>query len=267
MRQIRWLLILLLVADLGLFRAASDVAAAEISLEDLQYRVSLGPWNDVARVHLRLTQVEPGRYRAEFAGAAQGAWQLLNRWLPERYEAEMAMEGGRLKPLVYREVFMYKGKHIRKEYRFDYARGVLEVWRSVDHREMEKKWQAPLQERVYDPLTMFYNLRLDAFGPLGGGETIKVTLISDPKPLEMTINIGPETSQGHKVMLQVKVKGDSAAESCTYFAFCSQGVPQLAWMRVFSIGKLSGHLLNPDEVMKRGLPELSRLSLKSREAK
>ena len=146
--------------------------------------MSLGLWSDVARVHLRLSQDGPGRYRAEFSGAAQGMWSLLNRWLPERYEAEMIFEQGRLKPTVYREVFQSKGQRVRKEYRFDYTRAVLELWRGVDNREPEKEWQVALHGPVYDPLSLFYNLRLGTFGTFKGGETVRVATVPTPETRE-----------------------------------------------------------------------------------
>ena len=173
-------------------------------LENLEYRVSLGIWSEVAQVHLRLTQVGPNRYRAEFSGAAQGMWRLLSRWLPEGYETDMVLEGGRLKPLVFREEFQAKGHHIHKEYRFDYSRMVLEVWRGVDHQEPVKSWQVPLREPVYDLLSLFYNLRLGAFGPLKGGETLRVAVLPTPEPRELVFRIGPESSEGRKIMLEVK---------------------------------------------------------------
>ena len=260
-----WLLILMLLVNPGQ-PGASSAAAAGGNLEELRYRLDLGLWNDVARVSLRLTPAGSGRYRAEFDGAAQGVWSLLSRWLPERYETEMALVQGRLKPLVYREVFMYKGKHIRKEYRFDYAGGLLEVWQGVDHKEPVKSWQVPLKEPVYDPLSLFYNLRLGAFGPLLAGQTLKVTVVPTPEPREMIIRIGPETDQGRKVMLEVVSPQASQVESGPYYIFCTpQLAPQQAWTRVLVFGKLSGHLLNPGEVMENGLPGLPRLSLNSRE--
>jgi len=259
-----WVLILGMAIVLGSGGGGQAEERPRGHLEELQYRVDLGVWQDVARVHLSLAQLEPGRYRAEFAGAAQGAWKLLSRWLPERYETEMALEAGRFKPLVYREEFMCKGRHISKEYRFDYSRGVMEVWRGVDGRKPVKDWQGPLQETVYDPLTLFYNLRLGAMGPLTPGQTLKVPVISDPKPLEMVINLGPETPQGRKVMLTVRSK-DGEAEDGPYFLFCtSQGVPQTAWIRVMGFVKLSGELLNPGEIRKDGFPGVPQLSLHPR---
>jgi len=263
-----WCLILIFLANLGQPGLSAAAGASGGNLEELRYRLDLGLWSDVARVHLRLTQVGPDRYRAEFDGAAQGVWSLLSRWLPERYETEMVLEDGRLKPLVYREKFQAKGHNICKEFRFDYARGLLEVWRGVDRQELVKSWQVPLKEPVYDPLSLFYNLRLGAFGSLMAGQTLKVAVVPTPEPREMIFRIGPETDQGRKVMLEVVSPQAGQVESDLYYIFCTpQLVPQQAWTRVLVFGKLSGQLLNPGEVMENGLPGLPRLSLDSSEAR
>ncbi len=254
-----WVLVLGLAVLLCPFGSGEARARERGSLEELQYRVNLGVWQDVARVRLRLAQVGPGRYRAEFAGAAQGAWKLLSRWLPERYETEMALEAGRFKPLVYREWFQRKGKRIAKEYRFDYAQARLEVWRGVDGRDPVKDWQSPLNEPVYDPLTLLYNMRLGALGPAAAGQTLRVALVPTPEPREMVINLGPETAQGRKVMVTIETEGPGAGDG-PYFFFCTpQWVPQEAWIRVLPFAKLSGELLNPGEVME-GLPACLQLS-------
>ena len=85
--------------------APATITAAPEVRENLEYQVSLGPWSDVARVHLVLKELKPGHYLAEFSGAAQGMWKLLSRWLPERYQTEMVYRDGRLQPVVYREEF------------------------------------------------------------------------------------------------------------------------------------------------------------------
>jgi hypothetical protein len=257
----RFIGVLIWCLALGLGQAGTAPAAAgsPANLEDLQYRLSLGPWEEVARVHLRLAKLGPDRYRAGFTGAAQGAWSLLKRWLPESYESDMALEGGRLKPLVYREKFHLQGKSIAKEYRFDYSRGVLEIWRGVDGREPVLDWQGPLKEQVYDPLTLFYNLRLGAIGPVEPGRTLKVALAPNPEPRDMILNIGPDTPQGRKVMVTVRSAG--GAEDGPYFIFADPlKVPLLAWIRIMAFGKLSGTLLNPGGIMKEGPEPLSQLS-------
>ncbi len=250
----------LLVAFLGWAQAGASPAAAadRANLEDLQYRLSLGFFDDVARVHLSLQRVGPDRYRARFTGAAQGAWQLLKKFLPESYESEMALEGGRLKPLLYRERFYKKGQRVSKEYRFDYSRQVVEVWRGVDSRELRKDSEVPLQGPVYDPLTLFYNLRLGAVAA-APGQTLKVTLVPTPEPREMVLSVGPQTGQGCKTMIFVRT-GDGP-EDGPYFVFAGpQKVPLQAWVRVLAFGKLAGELLNPGEIMQEGLEGLAASS-------
>jgi hypothetical protein len=248
----RVLLLLLLVLQLAPGPLPIAAAPTPVILEKLDYQVSLGPWSDVARVHLVLKELEPGRYLAEFSGAAQGMWQLLSRWLPERYQTEMVLREGRLFPLVYREEFMYKGKHIRKEFRFDHERGRLTLWRQADGGEMRKEWEVTLQGPVYDLLSLFYNARLGALGPLPGGATLRVAIIPTPKPQELVFHLGPVTDQGHKVMLDVRQPDSGAVDH--YFLFLNpEQVPTLAWTRVALFGKLAGRLLNPCEIRKEGL--------------
>ncbi len=193
-------------------------------------------------------------------------WRLLSRWLPEGYETDMVLEDGRLKPLVFREAFQAKGHHIRKEYRFDYSRRVLELWRGVDHREPVKSWQVPLREPVYDLLSLFYNLRLGAFGPPTGGQTLRVAVLPAPEPRELVLRIGPESEAGRQIML--KVEGPkSEGEADPYFVFCTpQWVPQEAWTGVPFFGKLAGKLLNPEAVRPEGLLSLAPAPAPTKEA-
>lgn len=265
--QVIWFLMLLLLVNLGHPGSGLAVLGLGADLENLEYRVSLGIWSEVAQVDLRLAQVGPNRYRAKFSGAAQGMWRLLSRWLPEGYETDMVLEGGRLKPLVFREDFQSKGHHIHKEYRFDYSRKVLEVWRGVDYQDPVKSWQVPMQKPVYDPLSLFYNLRQGAFGPLMAGDTLRVAVVPTPEPRELVFHIGPETAEGRKVMLEVTGAGSESAASGPYFIFSNpQWVPQQAWIRVPIFGKLSGQLLNPEEIMQEGLLNLAPAPTRTKNA-
>ena len=235
-----------------------DGAAAGLDArEDLHYQVSLGPWDNVARVHLVLKELNSGHYQAEFSGAAQGMWRLLSRWLPERYQTEMVYRDGRLLPLIYREEFQYQGKPFLKEYHFDYEQGRLTLWSKAGSREMVKEWEAPLKEPVYDLLSLFYNFRLGALGALSGGATLRLAILPTPEPQELLCRIGPETGQGRKVMVNWHPPGAAAEEPCFIFLDPEQ-VPTRAWTRVFFFGKLGGRLLNPGDIRKNGLiPPLS----------
>jgi len=248
----RVLLLLLLLLQLAPGPLTVTAAPTPVTLEKLEYQVSLGPWSDVARVHLVLKELEPGRYLAEFSGAAQGMWQLLSRWLPERYQTEMVLREGWLVPLVYREEFVSQGHRVLKEYRFDHEGGRLCLWRRADGGDPVKKWEVPLKGPVYDLLTLFYQVRMGAFGPLPGGSTLRVMVLPTPAPQEMVFVIGPVTEMGRKVMLDYRPPDSKTVDQ--YFIFLNpEQVPTLAWTRVTLFGKLAGRLLNPGEVKKEGL--------------
>ncbi len=250
-----WLIVILFLLRLApapLAAAPPTLAAAPDIREDLEYQVSLGPWSDVARVHLVLKELQPGHYLAEFSGAAQGVWRLLSRWLPERYQTEMLYRDGRLQPVVYREEFRESGHQVRKEYRFDYDHSQLTLWRQVDGGEKIKDWEVPLTGPVYDLLSLFYNVRLGTLGPTPGGATVRVMVLRDPKPQELVFCIGAATDQGLKVMVNSCAPG--AVDADQYFIFLSpERVPTLAWTRVALFGKLAGRLLNPGGIKKEGL--------------
>ena len=250
-----WLIIILFLLHLApaTFAAGpATLAAAPDIRENLEYQVSLGPWSDVARVHLVLKELKPGHYLAEFSGAAQGMWKLLSRWLPELYQTEMLYRDGRLQPVVYREKFQEGGHQVLKEYHFDYDHSQLTLWRQIDGGEKTKEWEVPLTGPVYDLLSLFYNVRLGALGPSPGGATLRVMVLPDPKPKELVFCIGAATDQGLKVMVNTCSPG--AVDEDQYFMFLNpERVPTLAWTRVALFGKLAGRLVNPGEVKKEGL--------------
>lgn len=233
------LLVLLQVGPAAALAAPLPPDAAE----ELQYRVSLGIWENVGQARVVLKPLGPGHYLAEFSFTAPGVWKLLKRWLPERYQTEMACHQGRFRPLIFREELHLKGKHILKEYRFDYDRGRLEYWRRVEDQEPVKKWEIPLAEPLYDPLTLLYNLRLGGFGPLPSGETLRLFLIPTPEPEEVEIRIGSRSAQGLKVMLAVKETASGAERGPFFVNFGPEWVPEAAWYQLPLLGKLTGRLL------------------------
>jgi len=250
MSRVFLIVILLLQLAPGPLQVAA--APAPDIRENLEYQMSLGAWSDVARVHLVLKELEPGHYLAELSGATQGVWQLMSRYLPERYQTEMVYREGRLLPLVYREEFMSKGQHILKEYRFDYELNRVSLWQQVEGGDKIKTWEAPLKGPAYDSLTLLYNLRLGVFGPLPGGSTLRVNFLPAPGPQEMVFAIGSVTELGRKVMLD-RHRPDSKVVNQYFFFLSPEQVPTLAWTSVPLFGKLTARLLNPGEIRKEGL--------------
>jgi len=253
----RMFLILVIFFHLVLAPAGAAGATLLDVREDLVYQVSLGPWDNVARVHLVLKELEPGHYLAEFSGAAQGMWRLLSSYLPERYQSEMVYREGRLKPMVYREEFMDKGQRWVKEYRFDYKHRRLTLRRQIDGGAWVKKWEVPLTEPVYDLLSLFYNVRIGALGTLRGGDNVRVAVLPAPKPQELVFRIGDISKQGRKVLLNYR-QPDSPTEDHYFIYLNPQAVPTLAWTRVILFGQLAGRLLNPGDIRQELLPAVAR---------
>jgi hypothetical protein len=261
----RVLLLMLLLLQLAPGPLPVAAAPAPVVREDLEYQISLGPYADAARVHLVLKELEPGHYLAEVSMAPKGIWKLSSRWLPERYQAEMVHREGRLVPLIYREEFVSKGQRVLKEYRFDHESSRLSLWRQVQGCKEVKEWETPLKGPVYDPLTLLYNFRLGAFGPLPCGDTLKVMVLANPKPQEMVFRVGPVTETSRKVTLDRRRAESKAVNH--YFCYLSpEQVPTLAWTRVPVFGNLTGRLLNPGEIRKEGLLALPPFSSPSLEA-
>jgi hypothetical protein len=252
LRLTRLLLLVVFLLQLAPGPLPLAAAPAPAIREDLEYQISLGPCDDVGRVHIILKELEPGRYLAEVSGAAQGVWQLTSRWLPERYQAEMVYRDGRLVPLLYREEFLNQGQKVMKEYRFDHEHGHLTLWRQVQGSEKIKKWEVPMKAPVYDPLTLFYNVRLGVFGPLPGGSTLRVMSLPTPEPREMVFMIGAVNDRGRKVMMECR-RSETKEVNQYYLSLSPEQVPTQAWTRVPLFGKLAGRLVNPGEIKKEGL--------------
>jgi hypothetical protein len=101
-------------------------------------------------------------------------------------------------------------------------------------------------------LSLFYNVRLGVFGPLPGGSTLKVMVLSTLAPQEMVFAIGSVTEMGRKVMLERR-RSESKEVNQYFFYLSPDQVPTLAWTQVPLFGKLTVHLLNPGEIKKGGL--------------
>jgi len=226
-------LVLLLLIALGLPK--HPALAAPALLEDLRYRLEVLSFQDAARVKLTLTRLKPDRFTAEIIGEPQGLIKLLSGGQRERLETEMVWRNHRLLPVIYREE-SWRGKKRRfKEYRFDYARGRLELWEWRQGKGLAKKWQTDLADQVYDPLSAFYNIRLGLLGPTREGETNTIQGIPYPQPEAMEVRLGATTDSGLKAVVSLvnPVFPDSRGE---VFAYLNQHlVPQEAWTTVYGI--------------------------------
>ena len=213
-------------------------------LEELRYRVDVWIWRDAINAKVIFQEVAPGRYRAELKGQTQGFLSLVTGNWRGALLTEMEYSQGRLKPLVYREISIKRGKDKLMEYRFDYAQNKVELWKSDQDDTLKKKWETTLKGPMYDPLTFFYNRRLTG-KPLGekGGETVKFQGIPYPEPDEIVLRVGHDTPQGRKIMLELGNRVFKGERSQVYAYLDSEGVPTKAWTKVLKFGDIGIELV------------------------
>jgi hypothetical protein len=254
-----WALTAVLVAGCASYGSAASTGSpsAKPLLEDLQYRVSVLLLKDAARARLTLKQLGPGRYQAEISGEPRGVLRLMTGERRDSYRTEMICRGGRLLPVVYQEESVRRGQRHLKEYRFDHARGRVELWQWKEGKGLVRKWETTLKEEVFDPLSAFYNCRLGAMGPVRNGATFKVAGIPYPHPEQVEIRIGPETENGRKAIIALgnQVTRSRSEETVVFAYFDGKGVPTQAWTDS-SFGRISSELLPESQKLPGGLPEI-----------
>jgi hypothetical protein len=230
--------------------------AAPALLEELHYRMEVLSLQNAARVRLTLNRLGPGRYSAEIIGETLGLIKLLSGGQRERLQTEMVWRNQRLLPLIYREESWRPGKRRLKEYRFDYARGRLELWEWREGKGLVKKWHTDLAHQVYDPLSAFYNCRLGVIGPAREGEVSTIQGIPYPRPEAMEVRLGAEGQDGRQVMLSLINPVFQDSRGVVFANVDKQWVPHQAWTTVSGI-TIRGFLLPESVIMAPGLPGLT----------
>lgn len=262
-RRLGGLLLLALAAALALQAWPGAPAPAAVAqgqlLEDLNFRVEYLMLKEVAHARLTLTSLGAGRYRVELSGEPEGLMKTLAGPRRDSYQTEMIWRDGKYAPLVYREEVRKKEKRYLKEYRFDYAKGQLELWQwKEDRGVMVRKWHTTLKGPIQDPLSAFYNYRLGLLGPLKEGETLRLEGIPYPKPEEIEVRIGPETEGGRKVMISLNNQAFGNDRGTVYAYLDASRVPRKAWTDVLYLGTISGELLPGGKPLQGSLPEMAR---------
>ncbi len=246
-------LALLLLARLLL--PGTPAQAAPETLEDLRYQIAALVWPDAARVRVTLKKPRQGRLVAEVWGETRGFIKLITGNHKERLQTEMIWRDGRLVPLVYREESWRQAKHALKEYRFNYSRSRLELWEWHEGKGLRKKWATALQEQVYDPLSAFYNYRLQLLGPTHEGESTTIPGIPYPRSEALEVRLGPETKEGRQVMVSLVNAVFEDTRGVVFAVVDAQRVPQRAWTTVCGI-TITGTLLPGGLIMPAGFPGL-----------
>ncbi|MGQ9689448.1 MAG: DUF3108 domain-containing protein [Desulfobaccales bacterium] len=235
----------LLLPSLSPAGRATPAPTPQVSkvLEELNYKVDVWLWPEAIKAKMVFREVAPNRYQAELKGTTQGLFSLLTSNWQGSLSTEMEYVEGKLRPLVYREASQKGDKKKLMEYRFDYNRNKVELYKQEKKQPLAKRWETTLKGPMYDPLTFFYNRRLAGAG-LGtqGGENLKFQGIPYPKPDEITLRVGDQTPEGRKIMVELGNRIFKGERSQVFAYLDADGIPTKAWTQV-KIGKVHITLL------------------------
>jgi Protein of unknown function (DUF3108) len=211
--------------------------------ETLHFTVDMPLFKDAGRAILSLRQLDTEKFEGVIEGETNGIIAVFTAHRRDRYATTMRLAQGKLQPLLYIEESWVGAKHLYKEYRFDYGRRRLEMWRrGKDGDELVRKWETELTEPIYDPISAFYNFRIGGLGPVKGGDTMTVAGIPYPHPETIIIQIGLQEPGNRQAVVTIRNRPFENEVGLVHVRFDDDLVPLSAWTRVLQFGKLSGRL-------------------------
>lgn len=223
--------------------AKTEPAAGGEVLEKLRYQIDIWIFKDAVDAAMTFKRLASGRYRAEVGGKAQGLLGLISGQWRGWFSTEMALVEGKFRPMVYREESQHRGKKNVNEYRFDYDKKVVELFKWDNGKKaLTKRWQAAIDAPMYDALTFYYNQRLQGMSFAKQGETLKFQGIPYPKPEDIILRIGPDTPQGRKIMVTLDNRIFEKERNQVYAFIDKDGVATEAWTNVLRFGRITGTL-------------------------
>jgi hypothetical protein len=243
----RWFIVGLWVTVLAAWSLSAALAApgGPLQPETLHFTVDMPLFKDAGRATLSLQQLDKEKYEGVVEGETNGVIALFTAHRRDRYTTTMRLTQGKLQPLLYIEESWVGAKHLYKEYRFDYDRRRLELWRrGKDGEALVRKWETELTEPIYDPISAFYTFRIGGLGAIKGGDTISVAGIPYPHPETITVQIGLQEPGNRQVTVTIRNRPFENEVGLVHVRFDDDLVPLSAWTRVLQFGKLSGRLVS-----------------------
>jgi hypothetical protein len=234
------------------------VAAGEM-LEDLRYQVDVWVLKDAIDTHITFQRLGSQRYKAEIKGRAQGFLGVVSGQWRGNYSTEMVLSQGKFLPVVYREESQHRSKKNLSEYRFDYDKKVVELFKWDNGKKaLTKRWETKLNGPMYDALSFYYNQRIKGMNLGKQGETLTFQGIPYPKPEDIVLRIGADSPQGRKIMITLDNRIFESERNQVYAFLDQDGVPTEAWTNVLKFGRITGTLLPGGKRLKNGAMAESR---------
>ena len=177
--------------------------------ETLYYKIDFWLLRGSAAGELCFTKT-PGGYTAYFEAETRGILRLLAGARKEIMESVMEYDETRqrLRPRMFREIFIQHKMEIRRTVAFDYEQGSFTCTR-VSPGGKPHSIRAPLPDTEFeDMLTLYYNFRMGCYGPLRESGTLRVPVIMKEQPSFINIEFPPsgskERSRGFSAVLTME---------------------------------------------------------------
>jgi len=218
--------------------------AAAPQPEILHYTADMSLCKDVGSATVSLREVGKDKFEGVIESQTNGIVAAFTAHRRDRYATTMQMVQGKLQPLLYIEESRVGKKHLYKEYRFDYGRRKLELWRRSKDGVMVLKWETELTQPIYDPISALYNFRIGALGEVKAGNTLSVAGIPYPHPETMTIQLGSQEPNNRQATVILRSRPGEDQIGQIYARFDDKLVPLDAWTHVALFGRISGRLVS-----------------------
>lgn len=173
-----------------------DTPADIFNGETLSYTINFWLLRGAARGELCFSKTPVG-YRAYFEAETTGLLRAIGGARKEIMESVLDYDEAlqRLRPRLFREIFMHSDKVYSRTVSFDYKSGTFTCTRSYP-RGRPQSTRAPLPPDTFeDMLSLYYNFRMGCYGPLRDSGMLRVPVIMKEKPSVITIEFPPPGSK------------------------------------------------------------------------
>jgi hypothetical protein len=171
-------------------------SAAEMFVgETLYYTIDFWLLRGSAAGELCFTKTPDG-YRALFVAETKGVLQLIAGHRKEIMESLMEYDqtAQRLRPRVFRELFIQNKTEYKREITFNYKKGTFTCVR-INPQSKARVTQGELPGSDFeDLLTLFYNYRMGCYGPRRNGLMLKVPVIMKEQPSFISLDFPAQGS-------------------------------------------------------------------------
>lgn len=177
-------------------RQPAETPADMFAGETLHYRIDFWLLRGSARGELCFSKTSRG-YRAYFEAETRGLLRAIGGARKEIMESVMDFDWARqrLRPRLFREMFMHNDKVFSRTVSFDYDSGSYTCTRSYP-RGKTRSTRAPLPDGTFeDMLSLYYNFRMGCYGTLPESGTLSVPVIMKEQPSVITIAFPPPGSK------------------------------------------------------------------------